>query len=302
MTRITVICSLGLWAGAAMLLTPRRWFRMRPLSIRLAPYRSTTASTPTRSGVLSAQSLRDIVGPLADSVGNRLSRLLGVSGELSSRLTRIASPYDATGVRLRQAMWCGLTLAVAACISLVSTVATPVGVLLVVGGPLLTFLVIEQHTVATSANWQRRLLLELPVVIEQLGMLLSSGYSLGSAISRLSRRGSGIAAGGLRTVSSRVRQGITEIEALREWAALADVAALDRLVAVLAMNWEAGDLGTLISNEARSARREVQRAEIEIIERRGQQVWIPVTVATLLPGVIFMSVPFIDAVSKLTGR
>jgi hypothetical protein len=80
------------------------------------------------------------------------------------------------------------------------------------------------------------------------------------------------------------------------------VPALDRLVAVLAMNWEAGDLGSLISNEARAVRREVQRGEIEVIERRGQLVWIPVTLATLLPGVIFMSVPFIDAVSKLTGR
>ena len=49
-------------------------------------------------------------------------------------------------------------------------------------------------------------------------------------------------------------------------------------------------------------RREVQRAEIEIIEKRAQQVWIPVTVATLLPGVIFMAVPFIDAMGKLTGR
>jgi hypothetical protein len=31
------------------------------------------------------------------------------------------------------------------------------------------------------------------------------------------------------------------------------------------------------------------------MERRGQQVWIPVTVATLIPGVIFLSIPFIEA-------
>ena len=74
------------------------------------------------------------------------------------------------------------------------------------------------------------------------------------------------------------------------------------MVGVLALNWEASDLGALISAEARSVRREVQRAEIEIIEKRAQQVWIPVTVATLLPGVIFMAVPFIDAMGKLTGR
>jgi tight adherence protein C len=31
------------------------------------------------------------------------------------------------------------------------------------------------------------------------------------------------------------------------------------------------------------------------MERRSQQVWIPVTVATLVPGVIFLAVPFVEA-------
>ena len=62
-----------------------------------------------------------------------------------------------------------------------------------------------------------------------------------------------------------------------------------------------GDDGDLISAEARTTRREVHRELEELIERRGQQVWIPVTVATLVPGVIFMAVPFVDAMNKLTG-
>ena len=93
----------------------------------------------------------------------------------------------------------------------------------------------------------------------------------------------------------RIRQGLSEVDALREWAALADVDALSRLVAVLAMNREAGDLGRLVSEEARSIRRAVQRELIEQIERRAQQVWIPVTVATLVPGAVLLAVPFIEA-------
>ena len=93
----------------------------------------------------------------------------------------------------------------------------------------------------------------------------------------------------------RIRQGLTEVEALREWATIADVDALDRLVAVLALNREAGDLGRLVADEARSIRREVQRELIEQIERRAQQVWIPVTVATLVPGAVLLAVPFIEA-------
>jgi hypothetical protein len=31
-------------------------------------------------------------------------------------------------------------------------------------------------------------------------------------------------------------------------------------------------------------------------------VWIPVTVATLLPGVLFMAVPFIEALKVFSGE
>ena len=94
-----------------------------------------------------------------------------------------------------------------------------------------------------------------------------------------------------------MRQGLSEVDALREWSELADVDELDRLVSVLALNREAADLGRLVAEEARSIRREAQRELIETIERRNQQVWIPVTVAALIPGVLLMGVPFIDALT-----
>jgi FAD/FMN-containing dehydrogenase len=73
------------------------------------------------------------------------------------------------------------------------------------------------------------------------------------------------------------------------------VDALDRLTAVLALNREAGDLGRLVSDEARNIRRDAHRQLVETIERRAQTVWIPVTVATLVPGALFLAVPFTDA-------
>ena len=39
-----------------------------------------------------------------------------------------------------------------------------------------------------SAKWQSGIFLELPVVSEQLGMLLSAGFSLGAALNRLAGR------------------------------------------------------------------------------------------------------------------
>jgi hypothetical protein len=96
-------------------------------------------------------------------------------------------------------------------------------------------------------------------------------------------------------VVNRIRQGLSESDALQEWADLAAVDELRRLVGVLALNRQGGDLGRLVAEEARSMRREAHRRDIELIERRAQKVWVPVTVATLVPGVMFMAVPFITA-------
>ena len=71
--------------------------------------------------------------------------------------------------------------------------------------------------------------------------------------------------------------------------------AVERLVSVLALDRDTGDLAGLIAEEARALRHEAHRELIATIERRAQQVWIPVTVATLVPGTIFLAVPFLDA-------
>jgi tight adherence protein C len=166
---------------------------------------------------------------------------------------------------------------------------------------LLGFLAVEQRLASESQAWQRRIFLELPVVAEQLGMLLSAGYSLGSALSRLADRGTGACGRDLQRVIGRIRQGLSETDALREWATVVDVEALHRLVGILALNRQSADLGRLIGEEARAVRRDVHRELIETIERRSQQVWIPVTVAALVPGVIFLAVPFVDALSMFAN-
>src|SRR5262249_24498504 len=144
-------------------------------------------------------------------------------------------------------------------------------------------------------RWQQRLALELPVISEQLAMLLNAGYSLGAALARISERGQGCTARDLAGVVNRIRQGLSETDALREWADVAGVDGVNRLVGVLALHTESADLGRLVSAEARQSRRDLHRRTVETIERRGQQVWVPVTVATLVPGVILLAVPFLSA-------
>jgi len=251
--------------------------------------------------MLSVESFRELVGPMARATGERLSRLFGVSEELSARLERIHSPYDVVAFRLRQFGAAVVALLAGAILLLATRPPVVLALVVLLGAPLLVFLVLEQHVAAKSAARQRRLFLELPVISEQLAMLLSAGYSLGAALNRIATRGEGACAEDLRVVTGRIRQGLTEVQALREWAHRARVDALDRLVPVLALNSEAADLGRLVSEEARSIRSDVQREVVETMERRSQSVWIPVTLATLVPGVILLAIPFGQALRLFTS-
>ncbi len=296
MTRIAVLAGLVFWVGATLALSGRRWFARRSLTERLRPYEpGGLAAGRSGAGILSVDSFAEVVGPLARTVGERAARLAGVNEELTVRLRRVHASYDVTSFRVRQLGWTAVALLVSASLATALRPPAPVVLLFLFGGPALAFLWVEQQLATESARRKRRLFLELPVVAEQLGMLVSAGFSLGAALQRLATRGHGASGEDLRRVLARIRQGVSEVDALREWAAVADLNALDRLVAVLALNREAGDLGRLIAEEARAIRREVQRELVEQIERRSQQVWIPVTVAALVPGAIFIAIPFLEA-------
>ncbi len=296
MTRVSVLAFLATWVGATLVLSQRRWFARRDLADRLRPYEpgglATSASGP---GLLSVGSFAEVIGPLARTVGERVARLFGVDEELAVRLERVRSPLDQTDFRVRQLGWAAASAVGAVLVVAALGPPAPVALLFLLGAPALAFLFLEQQLATESDRRKRRLFLELPVVSEQLGMLLSAGFSLSGALQRLAVRGQGVTGEDLRLVVARIRQGRSEVEALREWAAVVDLDALSRLVAVLALNREAGDLGRLIAEEARSIRREVQRELVEQIERRSQQVWIPVTVAALVPGAIFIAIPFFQA-------
>ncbi len=301
MTVWLLVGGVLLWFGLILLLSELRWFARRPLAERIGPYVPGGMGLRARSGLLSVASFREAVGPLARALGSQFSRLFGVSEDLDRRLRRVHADLDVTEFRVRQIGWALAGFGIGALATVAVRPPPAIAVLLTLGGMLLAFLLLEQQVTAASDRWQRSVHLELPIVAEQIGMLLAAGYSLVGAIDRVARRGRGAVASDLRIVLARIRQGVDETTALEEWAELADVDAVDRFVAVLALNREASDLGRLIAGEARGMRRDVQRELIETIERRGQQVWIPVTVATLAPGVVFIGVPFYSALSGFLG-
>lgn len=293
--RVAVGAFLMVWLGATLLLSSRPRFSRPNLVERLRPYVPGGASQPAPGGILSAESFKELLEPSVRLAGDKIAGLFGVPEPLSLRLQRVHSPVSASAFRLRQMTATAIALVAAAIVAGAARAPLPVALLLVAGGPLLVFLAIEQNLARQSERWQRSLAAELPVVAEQIAMLLNAGFSLGSALARIAANGQGCAARDLRDVLNRVRQGVSEAEALREWAEVARVDGVHRLVGILALGSEASDLGRIVSAEARQARRDLHRRTIELIERRAQQVWIPVTVATLVPGVILLAVPFLAA-------
>jgi tight adherence protein C len=284
--------ALGAWIGMTLVLSELRWFNRQPLAERLRPYAPAASTATRRAGVLSVDSLRDAIGPVSRAIGERVARLVGISEDVEVRLARIHSSIDVTAFRVRQVGWSVAGLGAGVLLAVALRLPAPVATAFLLGGPCVAFLLQEQRLASASHGWQRRVFLELPVVAEQLSLLLGAGWSLTSALNRLAARSSGAIGRDLERVCWRIRHGLSEADALREWARLAAVPALDRLVPVLALNRDTSDLGRLVGEEAR---RDVHRELIEAVERRNQQVWIPVTVAALVPGAMFLAVPFVDA-------
>ncbi|HET6810126.1 MAG TPA: type II secretion system F family protein [Acidimicrobiales bacterium] len=295
--RLLVLSGLALWLGVSLLLLHVPTFSRVRLVDRLRPF-TAGASAPTR---VEGAGVRGVLVPVALEVGARLGRALGMADDVEARLFRIHSSRSVAAFRLRQLGWA--LAAVALAVTTCSAAGVPASAVLLAGpaAAVGAYAVTEMQLNGECRRFEERRTLEMPVVAEQLAMLVSAGYSLGSALGRVASRGTGACALDIARVHRRIQHGVTERTALLEWANQARSPGVDRLVAVLALNGETGDVGRLLSEEARSIRRSVQRRTVEIMDRRSQQVWVPVTVAALVPGVIFLAVPFVAALRLFAG-
>lgn len=298
MSRLAVLALLPLWAGASLLLGAVPAMRRGSLSRRLLPHvpGATVVVGPNAPG----GSLRSVVEPVAVEWADCLARAVGLGDDLRRRLALVGDDRSPSTFRIRQAgLAVATTIAVAA---LAGAAGTPPALVLGVGpvGGLLTFLAVDESLSQRARRERSRRRDELPVVAEQLGMLIAIGYSVPAALARLGERGRGRTSADLRRVVASIAQGVDEVTALRSWADLVDLDGAHRLVSVLALHRSTTDLGRLISQEARAIRDELHRELLASLERRTQQVWIPVTVATLVPGVMFLLVPFLAAVRSFT--
>lgn len=301
MTALLVAVGLLLWAGATILLAEVPWFSRRPLTDRLAPYVPGGDDVRRRDAWWSVASLSEVVTPLASELGAAVGRAVGITEDLGRRLRRVHAATDPAAFRVRQLGWGAAAAGGGVLVAVLLRPPLVLGLLIPLVTGVLTLLVVEQQLLTASAAWQRAVTLELPVVTEQLAMRMGAGASLTVALDRVASRGRGAVARDLTRVVARVRQGTSAGRALAEWADLADVDAVTRLVGVLQLDRDTGDLGRLLAAEARSLRQEQHRELVAAAEKQGQQVWVPVTVAALVPGALFLAIPFTSALRTLFG-
>lgn len=227
----------------------------------------------------------------------RVALLANANAELAARLSQAGLQRSPFEFRARQAgggvagfVASGAALSVVGARPLLA-LAGALGVAAAVYGAC-------EHSLGRSISLRRtQIVEELPIVAEQVGMLLASGMSLRGALDVAARRGHGVCAEGLERVGARVAGGAAVEVALAEWADDAGSAEIRRFVGVLTLHEDTTDVAALVSDEARAARMEAHRRLIAHIERRSEQVWIPVTVAALVPGCVLLAIPFSDALS-----
>lgn len=291
----TAATVVSLWAGASLLVSALGPVRRPSLHRRLRPY-LVTPSTPRPAGT-------GRLGPVSVLLGDRLARALGATESLDRRLRRVHHELDPTAFRYRQVSRSVLGLGVAGLvIAAVPRPPSPVLTIAMVLGAPVVVLLAHEHALNESIRRRSRLVLrELPTVAEQLAMHLAAGRSVSATVAHLGAHGHGACAQDLARVTRRLQQGVDEHEALREWADLTPEPAVGHLVGVLTLAHDATDLDRLVEQEAEAVRSEVHRHLLGDLERRSQQVWVPVTVATLLPGSLLLLVPFLDALRLFAG-
>ena len=283
--------ALTLWVGAFLLLGACRPVRRPSLARRCRPYVVPVPDAPRRPTWAGVTAL----------VGTRLAPL--GRGSLDERLRRTHHRLTPAAFRARQAghAMIGLAATAAVVLALPTRLGPATAACLVLAAPLVVVAGHERQLAAADRAATRRLVAELPVVVEQLAMLLAAGRSVSAALAHLGAHGQGTCAADLRRLTRRLGQGVDEATALREWADLRPAPGVVHLVGVLTLAREAADLDRLVDQEAAAIRDDAHRQLLASLERRGQQVWVPVTVATLLPGSLLLLVPFLDALRLFAG-
>lgn len=163
-------------------------------------------------------------------------------------------------------------------------------------GALAPFALLEQRASLRQAERSDA----FPLLLEQLAMLAGHGFAIPEGFWRLERRWRGTTVGtDLGAICRRIAQGAEPDVAVADWAAAHRFPPGERLADALAASATSSDCERVLWQLSRAER---ERTLTELVHRfqvREQQVWVPVAVAALVPGMLLLVLPFARALHAL---
>lgn len=286
---------LGGLAGLGLLLVlSSSVLERRPdLGVRVLPYvRDLPTVAQLVQAVRPSGPFRAVFGPALASAASAVERLLGGAASVRRRLDRAALPVTVHDFRVEQVLWGLAGLAIAAVPSVLVALASPgrtlpLGLLCAAAfaaGVLLR----DNRLTAQAVARERRILEELPTVVELLALAVAAGEGPVNALDRVSTRCRGAMADELRGVLADVRTGTPLSQSLDALAARTGLPAVARFAEAVAVAVDRGTpLAAVLHAQAADAREAGRRALLETGARREVLMMVPVVFLILPVTVLF---------------
>lgn len=286
---------LGAAAGFGLLLvlSSVALARRADLGVRVLPYVRDLPTVADRVPVVRpAGPFRAVFGPVLSSAAAAVERVLGGAGSVRRRLDRAGLRITVHDFRVEQVLWGLAGLALAAVPAVLVAVTAPGRTLSLLvlcatafaGGVLLR----ENRLTAQARARERRILEELPTVVELLALAVAAGEGPVNALDRVSTRCRGAMADELREVLAEVRTGTPLSVSLDALAARTGLPAVARFAEAVAVAVDRGTpLAAVLHAQAVDAREAGRRALLETGARREVLMMVPVVFMILPVTVLF---------------
>jgi Flp pilus assembly protein TadB len=141
----------------------------------------------------------------------------------------------------------------------------------------------------------------LALDIEKMAVYLSAGLSITSAIARLSKNSTIACRALFEDLNLSLASGVELSEALAILQITFNSDSLHRFCIILESGLWGGNLPRAARHEAQSQRVDAHRQALALMEKNSQKIWIPITIAALVPGIILIFIPFLSILRTVSG-
>ena len=295
---IAVLLGLGLGLGLGTALEGGRWRRRQRLVDRVAPF-VLDLSAAARAHIARRRTdplpvIGALLAPIVEPMRGLIASVAGGAEETRARLRRAGIAADLEAYRTVQARWMLGGAVGGAALSLMVQASGRAGaaVAFAVCGGILGAVAREQLLRARETARMRRIAEEFPTMLEFLTLAISAGEGIHAALVRVSSRQRGELAGELRSVVVRAGAGVPLARALEDLAALLRFEPLARTVEHLVAALERGaPLVDVLRHQARDARAQAKRSQLEAASRREIAMMVPLVLLVLPVTVLFAVYP-----------